>query len=241
MALISGNDLIKHALLIIGELGKGEDLDSDIATICLNSLNLMFKSFSNNSGIIPFYKEYQFTIPMNQFLIKIGTDPSLDIITTQEVIEVRYLNFVMSENLKFPIKRVDKVSMENTQNYISNNALPYFYTFEKKKENGIFYGEIFLYYPSGQNFQATISVAQEFGENSQFSLDDFVIPRNQEFIVYSLAKRLCPMFGQPWSNINEDLLKEAQDLNGSGKKLDLSLEAQRSMTRKYCGLFNYVY
>ncbi len=241
MALVSGNDIIKHALLIIGELGIGEELSSDIATLCLNSLNLMFKSFSNNDGVIPYYTEYNFVMPVNQFLFKIGTDPSLDIVTTQEVIDVRYINFYLGDGTRFPAKRMDKVSMETTPQYITNNAIPYYYTFEKKKSNNIVYGEIYMYFPSGQAYSSTISVSQEFGENAQFSLSDFVIPRNQEFIVYSLAKRLCPIFGQEWSQVNELILKKAELDIRSSKIIDVSLEAQRSLIRKYSGLFLYVF
>lgn len=192
----TANDLIRRAMLLIGNIGKGESPDSDEASDGLISLNAMLDSWSNESLMI--YQTLQENFPLvgGTQSYTIGSGGVFN--TTRPIRLTNAFIRQATNNIDTPVKILrtsdsyDKISLKTSQSSFPDH---------------IYYD---MAYPLGTMYLWPVpSIASTLFIDSYKQLQQFStlttaisLPNGYErMIVYNLAMEISPEYGATPSQI----------------------------------------
>lgn len=200
LTMTTARQIVTKALQKVGVLTISEQPDSEMANDALYQLNAMLSSWSNDSMLINVRAWETFNLVAGTALYTIGSGQTFN--TTRPMFIIQAYARLNNQDYN-----VDVIDDEN-YNFIQDKSLtgiPYVMNYD----NGYDVGKIRLYFVPDQAYQLFILSEKPL---TSFALDDVVTlpPGWEDALIFNLAVRLSPDYGQEISATTNAMAKETK-------------------------------
>lgn len=191
-------DLITRAMKKAGIVVLGETPSAEEANDAMDEMNAMISTWSTDGMLIYARSWETFPLVSGTSTYTIGTGQTFN--TTRPM----FINeaYIQWNTLSYPLEIITDEAYNNiiTKSFV---GLPNFMNYD----NGYPVGRLRFYAVPDQNYSVFLLTEKEL---SQYGIDDTISlpPGWEDAIVYNLAVRLAPEYGQ---NVSPDLVRMARD------------------------------
>lgn len=223
------NDLIVNSMILLGELGVGEQADAFMLTTGLEITNALLDFFNADSIYIPFVTDINFTMVVGQADYTISNMVVANV-TANRIVDLVYANYTVqpagSEPIIYPIKIISKAEFLNVVRVQNLNARPGFVVLNKQADESIvtFYPEPDQPYPCTLRAKVMIDSVAAYDDLSQLP------PFYYEFLKYALARKLKAYYPSGnWPPENEEDYQNMYNTLKNANETDLTIRPSAIM------------
>ena len=193
------NNLIKRTLRKIGVYQVGEDVSADDFTDCLEELNAMLDTWSNNSLISPVKTRISKVLTPNTSSYTIGSGGAIE---TTRPSRIEHAFVRDSSGNDFSLNEIG-LGQYNDIQLKTETGMPFDYYFENSSP----LAKIYLF--PVPDLAYTLYADAWYTFTNYVANDSITLPLGYEdAIVYNLAKRLAPDYGK---NLDPNVYKFAEE------------------------------
>jgi hypothetical protein len=213
---VTARNIIRRSLLQIGAITKNEEVSADEASDGLIALNAMLGTWSNDSLLVTARFLEAFPLIVNQIQYEIGSgSANFDTVRPNQIVSA----YIRWQGTDYPLGRIADEVYDEAISQKEFGFLPDVYTYTASFPIGII--KVFPRPSTAMNIylRSEKPLTRLTSLNTEVSLPDGW----EEAMVYNLAMRLAPEYGQPATN--EVVMNAANTLLG----LRHSVARQRTM------------
>ena len=194
------NDVIVHALYLLGELGVGETPDAFMLTTGIELINELLYKFSADSIYIPYLSTINFNFVAGQGTYSISDIALGADIDSDRVVDLTFANYTV-DTIVYPLRIIDKTEYYNLIRINNLETRPSFIFLNKQPLESL----ITVYPIPDQPYPAFIQVKSMLNKLEAYEDITDLPPYYYGFLKYALARKFLAYYPSGnWPQQNEE-------------------------------------
>ena len=184
----SAGDVINSALRSIGQLAEGETPSSDTSADCLDLLNEMLDSLSNERLMAPYLQEETFSLTGGTASYTVGTG---GVFNTTRPIKVDDASYTVLNGVSYPLRGINKAQYDSIPVKTTEMTFPSVFYYEASYP----LGRIYFYEVPGSTISFRMVSWKQQTQMASLATDFSIQPGEIRAIRANLAIEIASQFG----------------------------------------------